>query len=55
MLLTEDIKERITHEFDELGLIEFLGLDIYDLVDILEDDIIDNLDDFLEEFAEDDT
>lgn len=38
----EEIKERICYQMDEVYLIEVLGLDIHDLVNILEDHIIEN-------------
>ncbi len=39
--MNEELKERIIAHFDELSLLDFLGLTIEDLVDRLEDDILE--------------
>lgn len=43
-LTINELKERLVHQLDELTLLDLLGLDITDLVDILEDNIIENYD-----------
>lgn len=37
--MNEELKDKIIAHFDELSLLDFLGLTIEDLVDRLEDDI----------------
>lgn len=43
-LTINELKERLAHQLDEVTLLDLLGLDIHDLVDILEDHIIENYD-----------
>lgn len=39
--MNEELKDKIIAHFDELSLLDFLGLTIEDLVDRLEDDIME--------------
>jgi len=39
--MNPELKDKIIAHFDELSLLDFLGLDIADLVDRLEEDIME--------------
>lgn len=52
LLTLDEIKERIKVQFDEELLLDILGLDITELVDILEEQIEDNIEDILRHLYE---
>lgn len=43
-----ELKERLAGQFSELELLDALGIDIFELVDILEEQIQDNFDDLID-------
>ena len=45
-LLLNELKEKITREFDVCLLCDFLGIEPEELVDRFEDKLVDNLDKF---------
>lgn len=49
LLTLEELKERVAAQFDEEMLLDILGLDIYDLVEALEEHIVENWDDVVKE------
>jgi len=53
-MLNEDFRQRVGLYFDAPGLVEFLDLDIWHLMDFLWDDILyDKYDEILEEMGVD--
>lgn len=48
----EELKEKIKCKFDELQLLDFLGITIDELVEKLQDDILENYEDFLRELSD---
>jgi len=49
----DDIKLQIASKFSEVDLLDFLGIDIHDLVEILEAEIAEEQERFRESFARD--
>lgn len=47
--MNDELKDKIIAHFDELSLLDFLGLTIEDLVDRLEDDIMEKAVEFEQE------
>ena len=54
MLTIEELKERLVEEFDEVSLLELLGLEAKDLVEAFHDKIEERFEKLREEIEEED-
>ncbi len=52
MLTLKDVKERMAAEWDELTILDMLGVDSYQLVEVFSDLIAENFDTLQSEFMQ---